>query len=184
MYNSTIRQKTGICQMCGGTKKVPLIGKLCQTHYWEQNRKKSFEKANAKVMGELEPVKILIDDLDIIFSQLIRLKYADEFGMVKCYTCDDVKHWKHMQCGHFVPRAEMPTRFSEKNCRPQCKSCNEGVRGNLLVFAERLEAEEKGIVEILREQARGVQDYGRDELKVLVIDTGRRVKKLLNGIYQ
>lgn len=184
MYNSTIRQKTGICPMCVGTKKVPLIGKLCQTHYWEQNRKKSVEKANAKQLGELEPVKILIDDLDIIFSQLIRLKDADDFGMVKCYTCEEVKHWKQMQCGHFVPRAEMPTRFSEKNCRPQCKTCNEDKRGNLIVFGEQLEAEEPGIVEILHEQSRCVQGYCRDELKVLVVDTTRRVKKLLNGVYQ
>jgi hypothetical protein len=184
MYNSTIRQKTGICPMCGGTNKVPLIGKLCQMHYWEQNRKKSFDKANAKQLGELEPVKILLDDMDIIFSQLIRLTYANEYGMVQCFTCPDIKHWKQMQCGHFISRAQMPTRFSIKNCRPQCKDCNEGKRGNLAVFANGLEAEEPGIVEILQEQGRGVQDYGRDELKALIVDTTRRVKLLLKNIYQ
>lgn len=184
MHNSTIRQKTGICPMCGGTKRVPLIGKLCQTHYWEQNKKKSFEKAQAKDRGELPAVQILIEDLDILFSQLVRLKEADEHGMVKCFTCDDVKHWKQMQCGHFIPRANMPTRFSEKNCRPQCKNCNEHKNGNLKVFAERLEAEHKGIVDMLQEQARGIQDYDRDELKVLTGDTTRRIKHLLKGIYQ
>jgi hypothetical protein len=182
MY-STIRPKLGICPMCGGTKKVPLIGKLCQQHYWEQNKKKSFDKATAKERGELEPVKILIDDLDIIFSQLIRLKEADEHGMAKCYTCEDVKHWKQLQCGHYISRAQMPTRFSEKNCRPQCKICNEDKRGNLVVFAERLEAEEPGIVAILEEQSRGIQDYGRDELKVLIADAIRKVKPLLK-LYQ
>src|SRR5690348_13199697 len=98
MYNSTIRQKTGICLKCGGTKKVPLIGKFCYTHYWESRKVKSVEKLNAKERGELEPVTILTFDLDIIFSQLVRLKEADEHGMVKCYTCDDLKHWKQMQC--------------------------------------------------------------------------------------
>lgn len=78
----------------------------------------------------------------------------------------------------------MPTRFSVNNCRPQCKDCNEHKDGNLKVFAERLESEHPGIVEILQEQARGVQDYGRDELKVLIADTTRRVKQLLKGIYQ
>lgn len=183
MY-STIRPKTGICPKCGGTKKVPLTAGLCHTHYWESRRVKSYEKAEAKERGELEPVKILIDDLDIIFSQLVRLSHADEHGMVSCFTCDTVKHWKQMQCGHYIPRAQMPTRFSVKNCRPQCKECNEGKNGNLLVFAERLEAEELGIVAILEEQSRGVQDYGRDELKALIVDTMRRVKKLLNNIYQ
>lgn len=172
--------------MCGGTKKVPVIGKerLCPTHYWEQNRKKSYDKATAKISGELEPVKILIDDYDIIFSQLIRLMYEDEYGMVKCYTCDTVKHWKHMQCGHYIPRAHMPTRFSVKNTKPQCEICNEHKRGNLTVFAERLEAEEPGLVAMLEEQSRGIQDYERNELKILIADATRRVKQLLKGIYQ
>jgi len=183
MY-STIRPKIGICPMCGGTKKVPLIGKLCQTHYWEQNKKKSYEKTVAKEGGELEPVKILTDDLDIIFSQLVRLTYADERGMVACYTCDVVKHWKQMQCGHFISRAHMPTRFSMKNCRPQCGTCNGEKNGNLIVFAERLEAEEPGIVAILQEQARCVQDYSREELKALIADTTRKVKLLLKNVYQ
>jgi Bacteriophage Lambda NinG protein len=77
----------------------------------------------------------------------------------------------------------MPTRFSEKNCRPQCKTCNEDKRGNLAVFSERLEAEEPGIVAILEEQSRGIQGYDRDELKALIVDTTRRVKLLSNRIY-
>lgn len=170
--------------MCGNDKKVPTTKGLCHTHYWEQVKKNSVEKLNAKERGELPAVAILTDDLDIIFSQLIRLKGADENGMVKCFTCEDVKHWKQMQCGHFVPRAQMPTRFSEKNCRPQCKICNEDKRGNLKVFSERLELEEPGIVAILEEQSRGIQDYGRDELRVLIYDTTRRVKIIQKGIYQ
>jgi hypothetical protein len=170
--------------MCGGTNKVPLIKGLCQNHYWENNRKNSYDKAVAKERGELPAVQILIDDLDIIFSQLIRLSHADEHGMVQCYTCPTIKHWKHMQCGHFVSRAKMPTRFSVKNCKPQCKDCNEHNGGNEKVYAERMEAEEPGIVGILQEQARGIQDYGRDELKALIADTSRRVKLLLKNIYQ
>lgn len=186
MYQrSTIQPKIGICSECPpGSKPVPLIKGKCGTHYWGQINRKSVERRQAKAMGELEPVKILVDDLDIIFSQLIRLKEADEHGMVKCFTCDDVKHWKQIQCGHFVSRAHMPTRFSEKNCRPECKKCNEDLRGNLVVFAERLELEEPGIVEILQEQGRGIQDWSRDELKALIVDTTRKVKLLLKNIYQ
>jgi hypothetical protein len=78
----------------------------------------------------------------------------------------------------------MQTRFSEKNCRLACKKCNEDLRGNLVVFAERLEAEEPGLVAILEEQARGIQDYDRDELKRMIADTTRKVKLLLKNIYQ
>jgi hypothetical protein len=181
-FNSTIRVKKGICKKCGGTNKVPLTTGLCHTHYWESRRSVSVERLNAKERGELEPVAILTDDLDIIFSQLIRLKEADEFGMVKCFTCPEIKHWKQMQCGHFVKRAHMGTRYSERNCRPQCKNCNEHKDGNEKVFAEHLEAEEPGLVAMLQEQAREVQGYDRDELKALVIDTTRRVKLLLKRI--
>jgi hypothetical protein len=184
MAYSTIRPVMDICPKCGNDKKVPTTKGLCHTHYWESRRSKSVEKLQARERGELEPVAILTDDLDIIFSQLIRLKEADENGMVQCFTCPTILHWKYIQCGHFIPRAHMPTRFSEKNCRPQCKTCNEDLRGNLIVFAEGLEAEERGLVAMLEEQARGIQDYGRDELKALIADTTRKVKKLLNNIYQ
>lgn len=171
-----------ICPKCGNGKKVPTTKGLCHTHYWESRRVKSVEKLNAKERGELEPVAILTDDLDIIFSQLVRLKEADEHGMVKCFTCDTVMHWKDMQNGHYIPRANMPTRYSVKNCRPQCKGCNEHKDGNLTVFAERLEAEEPGIVEILQEQSREVQDYSREELKYMIGDTTRKVKNLMKKI--
>jgi NinG protein len=183
-YNTTIRQKKGICPRCGGRDIVPLIGKYCQQHYWEENKKKSVEKLNAKERGELPAVAILSDDMDIIFSKLIRLKDADENGLVQCFTCPTIRPWTQMQCGHFVKRGNMATRFSEKNCRPQCKECNEHKDGNEKVFAERLEAEEKGLVEMLREQGREVEDYSRDELKLLIQDTTRRVKLLLKNIYQ
>lgn len=187
MYQrSTIRPKMGFCPKCADNVKKPLIAGLCASrHYWEENRKKSYDKAIAKELGELEPVKILLADMDILFSQQVRLTYADEHGMVKCFTCDTVKHWTQMQCGHFIPRAQMPTRFSVKNCRPQCKNCNEHKDGNLAVFSERLEAEEVGIVAILEEQSREVQDYSREELKFMIGDTTRKVKLLkAKVIYQ
>lgn len=183
-YNTTIRPRLGKCKKCGGKNEVPLTAGLCHTHYWESRKSASVEKLNAKERGELPAVTILSDDMDIIFSKLIRLKDAHDNGLVQCFTCPAILPWTQMQCGHFVKRGNMATRFSEKNCRPQCKECNEHKDGNEKIFAERLEAEEKGLVEILREQGREVQDYSRDELKVLVQDTTRKVKLLLKNIYQ
>lgn len=181
-YNSTIKINKGICPKCGGTNKVPLMKGLCQTHYREEGNKKMMARAQSKERGELEPIKILTDDLDILFSQQVRLTYVDEYGMVACFTCDTIKHWKQMQNGHFISRAKMSTRYHLKNCRPQCKNCNEHNDGEEKVFAERLEAEEPGIVELLRELSREVQDYGREELKLMIGDTTRRVKLLLKRI--
>ena len=52
-----------------------------------------------------------------------------------------------MQCGHFVPRQYLATRWSENNCRPQCVGCNVWGRGQLLDFEENLieEIGKKGV---------------------------------------
>lgn len=170
--------------MCPGTHKAPVVKGFCQRHYWEQNRMKSALKTQEKELACDVDLQTLVGDLDIIFSRYIRLKDADEHGKVECYTCGKVDNYKVMQCGHFIPRAHMYTRVSEENCKPQCKACNEGNDGNLKSFAEHLESDRPGSVEILQEQARIVQHWTREELKAMIGDYSRRVKILLNGVYQ
>lgn len=78
-------------------------------------------------------------ELDSVFSKFIRQKYADKHtGLVKCYTCQTVKHWKEMQNGHWIPRNILITRFSEENCRVQCTGCNMFQKGRPDVFAVNL----------------------------------------------
>lgn len=76
--------------------------------------------------------------LDTIFSQYIRQKYADNFGMVSCYTCGSRKHWKDMQNGHYISRGNMATRWLEENCRVQCVGCNVFKNGNYVEYSSRL----------------------------------------------
>ena len=80
-------------------------------------------------------------ELDNIFSKYIRLKYADKNGMVKCYTCSTIKHWKEIQNGHWIPRNNLATRFDEDNCRPQCVGCNMFNKGRPDEFAVNLQKE-------------------------------------------
>lgn len=96
MFNSTIRQKTGICPLCPGSDEVPLIAGKCQRHYWEQNRLKSAAKSQSKKQIGDVGLQYLIDDADAIFSRLIRLMNADENGMVECFTCGAIGHYKYM----------------------------------------------------------------------------------------
>ena len=63
--------------------------------------------------------------LDTVFSQYIRLKYAGPNGMVQCFTCKKIRHYKDsMHCGHFHDRKWMGVRWDEDNVRPQCAYCN------------------------------------------------------------
>jgi hypothetical protein len=73
-------------------------------------------------------------ELDRVFSIHIRNKYPK-----RCYTCG--KEGVTLQCGHFVPRQYLATRWSEDNCRPQCVGCNLFGKGQFLVFEENLKRE-------------------------------------------
>jgi hypothetical protein len=105
--------------------------------------------------------------LDAVFSQYIRQKYADKNGNCKCYTCDYVNHWKKLQNGHFVSRYYLATRFDERNCRPQCFTCNMYRNGMTPDFSDRLEKElGKGITEELYREARKISKYFPYEEKI------------------
>jgi Bacteriophage Lambda NinG protein len=113
----------------------------------------------------------LMQDLDYTFSRIVRMTEADaKQGLCKCYTCKRVQHWSVMDCGHFISRKCNQLRFSKLNCRVQCKECNQIKNGNLEIFAEHLNIEQRGLVGQLQEMEREPFKYSRDELKQLLID--------------
>ena len=65
-----------------------------------------------------------INIADKWFSIFIRLRDADEYGIVTCCTCNKQKHWKDVDCGHYIKRQHQATRYDERNCHAQCKACN------------------------------------------------------------
>ena len=80
-------------------------------------------------------------ELDKWFSLYIRLRDANDFGLVQCFTCGVVKLYnKGMQCGHFQSRSHLSTRFDEVNCQPQCVGCNMFKQGEQYKFALNIDA--------------------------------------------
>jgi len=114
--------------------------------------------------------KQLIKDLDAIYSKYIRKQavYNSE-GLAKCYTCDQVKSWKSMDCGHYVSRRILSTRFFEKNTKIQCKKCNVFSEGNKPRFAIELQKEYgKGVLEELDSLSRILVKYDRNKLQNMI----------------
>ncbi len=73
--------------------------------------------------------------LDNIFSQNIRLMYADANGYVQCVTCGVWKKWNDgMDAGHFIPRQHTATRYLVMNVFPQCEGCNRFLDGQIPNF--------------------------------------------------
>lgn len=72
--------------------------------------------------------------LDSLWSEWIRRKDAKD-GIATCVTCRNSKPWKEMQCGHFVSRVHLATRWMEQNTAVQCGACNVLKRGNMVEYA-------------------------------------------------
>jgi len=79
-----------------------------------------------------------INNTDKWFSIFIRLRDSGGYGYCTCFTCGKINHWKNMDCGHFVKRKHQGTRYNEKNCHAQCKTCNWLLQGNDWVFKEKI----------------------------------------------
>ena len=107
--------------------------------------------------------------LDNVFSQYIRQKYANHAGDVRCYTCGYTDHWKKLQNGHLVSRYYLNTRFDERNCRPQCYTCNMFRNGMIPDFSQRLEIElGEGITKELYKEANKIVKWSENDYKTKI----------------
>jgi len=71
----------------------------------------------------------LIAKLDKEFSLFIRHRDSKN-GMFICISCNTPKAYEQADCGHFVNRIHMATRFDEINGNAQCRKCNRFEEGN------------------------------------------------------
>lgn len=126
----------------------------------------------------------LVADVDRYLSEYVRIKDARPDGMVKCFCCPTVLHWKDAHNSHYIRRGHMGLRFEINNCRVSCPKCNQNHNDNVEPYRSLLEADKPGIIEYLEEQQRLVHKYSQDELKGLLIDFRAKAKlvksKLIN----
>jgi hypothetical protein len=88
----------------------------------------------------MKTISKLKKELDKWFSLYIRLRDATDEGMVECFTCGKVGHYKKgMQCGHFQSRRFLATRYDERN-QVQCVACNMFRAGEQWKFGMKLNA--------------------------------------------
>ena len=73
---------------------------------------------------------LLLRILDETFSRYIRLRDADTHGQIRCISCGRVHSYYDTDCGHYIPRTHMATRYDERNCNGQCRACNRLHSGN------------------------------------------------------
>lgn len=123
----------------------------------------------------------LLNKADIAFSEYIRLKYANNAGIVGCYTCSTKGFWKSdgITCGHYFPRTHKNTRYDIRNSRPQCVYCNNILKGNMEVYTEKLKQElGEEIFNELTIASRKVKKWSTTALKQLISDLNSKASEI------
>ncbi len=114
-----------------------------------------------------------IAKLDEVFSKWIRQRDSDENGYAKCISCGEYDHWTDMDCGHYIDRKHMSTRFDEENCNAQCRVCNRLQDGNLEGY---LKAIGTSLAEDLVRRKYQVQKYNTIDLRALIDKYKKQLK--------
>jgi hypothetical protein len=78
-----------------------------------------------------------IEKLDKEFSLFIRHRDSQN-GLFQCISCGKIKPFEQADCGHYINRKHLSTRFSEINCNAQCRACNRFSEGNMSGYRQGL----------------------------------------------
>ena len=116
--------------------------------------------------------------LDKVFSEYIR-KRDTRNGVFKCISCGRILPYEQADCGHYINRKHMSTRFDEMNCNAQCRSCNRFDEGNIQGYRRglvTLYGEQQ--VTILEAKKHNLRKYSDFEYEVLIKHYKEEIKKL------
>lgn len=95
---------------------------------------------------------------DEAFSLFIRTRDAQPYDgrAFRCISCGRVLPIEQADCGHYLNRTHMSTRYSEDNCHAQCRHCNRFQEGNIQDYR-------KGLIQKIGEQ------------KVLLLESAKHI---------
>lgn len=127
-----------------------------------------------------KPKKVsLTAKLDKVFSEYIRLRDTREDGTFTCISCNRILPYDQADCGHYINRKHMSTRFSEKNCNAQCRSCNRFDEGNIQGYRRGLIAKYgETIVVMLESMKNQINKISEFEYNAMIDHYRKEVKRL------
>lgn len=117
--------------------------------------------------------------LDVVFAKYIRLRDVMPNGMFRCISCGNILPFDESDCGHYINRQHMATRFSEKNCNAQCRKCNRFDEGNIQGYRRGLIAKygeaTVSMLEAMKTQINKISDF---EYQTMIDHYRKEVKRL------
>ena len=121
----------------------------------------------------------LMNKLDTVFSEFIRLRDSRDDGTFVCISCGRLLPYEQADCGHYIKRKHMSTRFSEKNCNAQCRSCNRFDEGNIQGYRRGLVAKYGEQAVILLEASKNrINKIAEFEYQAMIDHYRKEVKRL------
>lgn len=138
-------------------------------------KKKPLKKKKTKT----PTIKKLKKIADRVFSEFKRRETANSSGLVRCYTCGHIYHWKDIQCGHYVRRSCMNLRYDTLNSFPQCYRCNICLKGNYPAYALNLLNDfGQGRLDYLSQQSKILKQWKPWELTDIINHYQQKIKEL------
>lgn len=119
-----------------------------------------------------------IKKVDDVFSLFIRHRDSKD-GYGYCCTCGMIITIKKAQCGHFMSRRHLSTRWDEKNCGYQCFDCNIKNQGKQYQFGIYIDKRwGKGTAEMLMIKSKNISKIGNFELDYLYKEYSKKLKEV------
>lgn len=130
-------------------------------------------------LKESDSYKKALQRADKYFSLAVRAYYANDQGYIQCCTCNNWKHWKKIDCGHFRKRGNMNTRFVFQNVGPQCRKCNRFHGGRDYRFGKWIDKQfGEGTADKIEMMSRQKSSLGKAELDEIAQQYYEAYKKL------
>lgn len=120
----------------------------------------------------------LIAKADRVFSEYVR-KRDSKNGYFVCISCGRILPYEQADCGHYINRIHMATRYSEINCNAQCRKCNRFDEGNMSGYRQGLIKKygEQRVL-LLEMQKNDTKKYSNFEYQALIQHYQKEIKKL------
>ncbi len=120
-----------------------------------------------------------IETIDRLFSEYIRLRDSDQYGMIRCISCGKRVKWQYADAGHFISRVHMNLRFDEKNVNAQCQECNRFKSGNLENYKRGLIIKYgRFIIDYLENKRNEIRQFTDFEIELMCLHYRKQIKNL------
>lgn len=143
--------------------------------FWSRNFMKITKLKKPKKMTYSKAKKAAWD----AFSLFIRTRDSDLKGAGICFTCERAYPVKLLQAGHWIPGRHMSVLFDERNVNAQCYHCNVGLKGNPVVYYDKmLQVYGKAVCDELKRLDKETKKYKVFELIELKIKYDLKLEEI------